>query len=421
LFAQSITESTLKTGIKWLFKWWSEYMTITGPGLLTRPYSDFADGEIRQLLDSQASDEYGDYIPNIDAFMELLVTKSCTRDTNAQLFVALLRSCNIETRLVCSLQPVPYKISSTTKQSTANKIKDNDDTQKPMFQYRPSYKSYVDPNVQLRQPKAKPPTVWAEVYCPDTECWMTIDPIRQHIGSSFMEPVAKNHTTQLSWVLAFLDPYHVRDVTRRYTANLDKALRLREHPLTKREKEAGMKPWSHIVLQIIGDKPTSKRDHRELQLLEKNQVKELMPTAISAFKNHPLYALERHLLKFQVLHPTKRPVLGSIRGEKVYPRSSVMTVCTAETYLKLGRVVKQGEQPVKTVKAHAFTVEKKRLKEQAKQEGHDFTVACYGEWQTELYVPPPVVDVSCNAFFFSLTFEYADTKIIGQTTKKFIW
>lgn len=397
MFAQEITESSLKTGIKWLFKWWSEYMTITGPGLLTRPFTDFAPGKVRELLDAQASNEYVDYIGNLDAFMELLVTKSCTRDTNAQLFVALLRSCNIETRLVCSLQPVPYKIPST-KESTINEKQDNDiiiDLPKPMFQYRPSYKSYVNPNIQLRQPKSKPPTIWAEVYCPDTDRWMTIDPIRQRIGSPFlMEPASHDHSTKFSWVLAFLDPYHVRDVTRRYTAHLDKALRLRQHPLTKREKQGGMKPWSNVLLQVLGDNPTSERDHRELQLLDKNQVKEVMPTAIGAFKSHPLYALERHLLKFEVLHPTQRPVLGSIRGEKIYPRSSVMTVCTAENYRKLGRIVKQGEQPVKMVKANAFTVEKKRLKEQAKKEGHDLTVACYGEWQTEPYVPPPVIDVS---------------------------
>lgn len=369
-------------------------MTITGPGLLTRPCTDFSDVKVRKLLDLQTSDEHGDFLASLDAFIELLVTKSCTRDTNAQLFVALLRSCNIETRLVCSLQPVPYKIPSTT---TIKDIKNNIDVnaQNPMFPYLPRHKSYVDPNIELRQPKSKPPTVWAEVYCPDTDRWMTVDPIRQLIDSPLlMEPAALNRTTQLAWVLAFLDPYHVRDITRRYTANLERALRLREHPLTKREKQGGIKQWSHVLLDALGDKPTSKRDHSELEQLDQNQVREVMPTAISAFKNHPLYALERHLLKFEVLHPTQRPVLGSVRGERIYPRSSVMTVCTAENYRKLGRVVKQGEQPVKTVKANAFTVEKRRIKEQAKQEGHDFTVACYGEWQTEPYIPPPVIDVN---------------------------
>ncbi|OAD01389.1 hypothetical protein MUCCIDRAFT_124847, partial [Mucor lusitanicus CBS 277.49] len=29
---------------------------------------------------------------------------------------------------------------------------------------------------------------------------------------------------------------------------------------------------------------------------------------------------------------------------------------------------------------------------QAKQEGHDLLVACYGDWQTEPFVPLPVVD-----------------------------
>ena len=118
-----------------------------------------------------------------------------------------------------------------------------------------------------------------------------------------------------------------------------------------------------------------------------------MPTSIGGFKNHPLYALERHLKKFEVLHP-KEPVLGSIRGEKIYPRQCIKTVATADSYRKQGREIIEGEQPIKMVKSSATTLEKKRLHEMAKQDGQEVLVPCYGEWQTRKIVPDPVVNVS---------------------------
>lgn len=351
-------------------------------------------------IGSHESDEYGDYIEDIDAFMALLVSKSATRDTCAELFVALLRSCGCDARLVCSLQPVPYRIPSSTPTDDKKMEMDKDvEDRKPLFQYRANNRAYVDPNIQLKSQKAKPPTVWAEVYAKDTQKWITVDPIRGVIDKPLMmEPPNLDRSNSLSYVLAFDKKGRITDVTRRYTSNMEKALKLRERPLTKREMEGGIKLWSDILLQAVCHKPKmSERDHMEQQELEQRLTREVMPTSLSGFKNHPVYALERHLLKYEVIYP-KDLVLGSIRGEKIYPRSSVKTVSTAETYRKSGRQIKPGEQPVKIVKANAFTIEKRRMKELAKQEGGDYSVPCYGEWQTEPYIPPPVIDVSFHVW-----------------------
>ena len=45
-----------------------------------------------------------------------------------------------------------------------------------------------------------------------------------------------------------------------------------------------------------------------------------IPTSVGAFKGHPLYALERHLLKFEAVYPPDAPSLGFIKGEPVYAR-----------------------------------------------------------------------------------------------------
>jgi xeroderma pigmentosum group C-complementing protein len=409
LLTKNSNESTLKTGIKWLLKWWYEFMVLTGPGLLTKPYLELGNyyngfKTLKEWIDAHQSDESGDYIEDLEAFIQLFVSKSATRDTAAELFVAILRACECDVRLVASLQPVPYKIAPGTPSKVAidNEPEDTreDSDNKPIFKYRAPTKTYVDPNVQFKEARAKPPTVWCEVYCNDTKRWITIDPIRGHIDKPMlMEPATLNRSNHISFVLGFDNQNKVTDVTRRYTANMDKAMRLRERPLTRREKEGGMKLWSDLMLTGVCRKKKTERDHLEFEEMEKQQTRQVMPSAIGAFKNHPVYALERHLLKYEALYP-KEPVLGSIRGEKIYPRSNVKIVNTAETFRKQGKQIKEGEQPTKMVKANVFTIEKKRLKEQAKQDGHDMLVACYGDWQTELYVPPPVIDVGFQLYIY---------------------
>lgn len=69
------------------------------------------------------------------------------------------------------------------------------------------------------------------------------------------------------------------------------------------------------------------------------------------YKNHPLYALRRHLLKFEEIYPPDVQPLGFIRGEPVYPRNCVYVCHSRDIWLKEAKVVKPGEQPYKIVKA----------------------------------------------------------------------
>ncbi len=126
-----------------------------------------------------------------------------------------------------------------------------------------------------------------------------------------------------------------------------------------------------------------------------------MPTSMSGFKNHPLYVLSRHLHREQVVYP--EITIGTFRGEPVYSRGSVVELKTAENWMRSeGKVVKEGEQPMKMVKVRAVTVNRKREVEMAAREMADRGGASgsdavqqglYAEWQTKVYEPPPVIDV----------------------------
>lgn len=110
-----------------------------------------------------------------------------------------------------------------------------------------------------------------------------------------------------------------------------------------------------------------------------------MPLTIAEYKNHPLYVLKRHLLKFEAVYPEDSPVLGHCKGEPVYSRTNVHTLHTRDTWLKDGRLVRVGEKAYRTVKARP-------KKGQSSLEAQNSTIEVYGRWQTEEYMPPLVVD-----------------------------
>ena len=59
------------------------------------------------------------------------------------------------------------------------------------------------------------------------------------------------------------------------------------------------------------------------------------------YLGHPLYALPRHLLKFEAIYPSDAPTLGFLRGEPIYARECVKTLHCRVTWLKEGRTVRK--------------------------------------------------------------------------------
>ncbi|KAJ3340432.1 hypothetical protein HDU93_007039 [Gonapodya sp. JEL0774] len=180
--------------------------------------------------------------------------------------------------------------------------------------------------------------------------------------------------------------------------------------------------------------PTSEADAAQLA-----RNGSAMPTRMDDFRRHPIYALERHLKQREIIYP-RTPVLGHVRGEKVFPRTNVKTLRSKEGWWKEGRELADGEQPVKWMKRRVVTLRGRRevqaetmsydsdlsrrsSSETGKMESrHDEDgdgegeydvskgdevnapepglIGLYGEWQTIEYVPPPVIDgvVPRNSF-----------------------
>ena len=52
------------------------------------------------------------------------------------------------------------------------------------------------------------------------------------------------------------------------------------------------------------------------------------PASLGEFKNHPLYVLEEHLLKFEAIYPKSAAILGYFRKKPIYSRDCVHIVST---------------------------------------------------------------------------------------------
>ncbi|KAF8628657.1 hypothetical protein AX15_003788 [Amanita polypyramis BW_CC] len=442
---------------------------------------------IQELLDDE-----GETIKSPKSLMKHALMRCASRDTSAQLFTALCRALNVPTRLVVSLQSVPWQSSigkpkpkyqrkATRKGKESQvEIEDEDDMEEvdiPATRSTPvsstsflkgrsggrelelgledgnrpdgssvqsksekaKGKEKAKPPIRLRKQKTKsyhgnldnpsrveelpnplltPPVFWTEVFSRPDGRWLPVDPIRGFVNkrklfdptpSALAPPLSGGGSTsvrsnvrqenRMMYVLAFEEDGYARDVTRRYA--LEYSAKVAKAQAGGGGK--GRQLWWARVVQGISRPYRLHRDDVEDEELEVAQLMEGMPTTLAGFKDHPLYVLTRHLKQNQVIHPPPPETheLGKFRGEPVYPRGAVVSLKTAETWMRTeGRTVKTGCQPLKMIKLRASTVSKIRevevLREAGSGEGGsgggEAMQGLYARSQTEPFVPDPVVD-----------------------------
>ncbi|CEL52113.1 DNA repair protein rhp42 OS=Schizosaccharomyces pombe (strain 972 / ATCC 24843) GN=rhp42 PE=3 SV=1 [Rhizoctonia solani AG-1 IB] len=182
---------------------------------------------------------------------------------------------------------------------------------------------------------------------------------------------------------------YARDVTARYAKNFG-AHQARARARMAAGRKNGKVEWWDSVMRILKRPYALHRDDVEDAELSHQRALEGLPSSIGAFKDHPIYALERHLRRDEAIHP--RTEIAHFRGEPVFPRRNVLSLKPAEGWMRQGRVLRPGMQPIKMVKARASTIRKKRELEVRREDDGEVMVGMYAEWETELYRPPPVID-----------------------------
>lgn len=352
-----------------------------------------------------------------------------SRDTGAQLFCALLRSAGLDTRLACSLQPLPFTAankpaperffaSQPTAREPTPEVSDDEpvnmygenspfgagEGSKPGMPFAPRRRlghpnaadyfmpqtsSPTKPVKPMPKPKRKVivespfPVFWVEVLDEYHQKWMPLNPMDSNsLGKpKYFEPPASDAENNLSYIVVFEDEGTARDVTKRYTQSYNAKTRR-----NRVESTPDGERWWRKTMRYYFRGWKSDLDQIEDTELAAKEAREPMPKSVADFKDHPTYALERHLRRNEVLVSqreigkvaTGRDANGK-KLESVYRRTDVKVVKSADGWYRVGREVKVGEQPVKIVAAKT-------------EDDGDSGVSFYTESQTDLYEAPPVVN-----------------------------
>ncbi|KAF8312462.1 Rad4-domain-containing protein [Clavulina sp. PMI_390] len=342
--------------------------------------------------------KYGERIRTVNSMMKHALMMRGSPDLSAQLFTALCRALDLPARLVVSLQPVLWRREKTDKEKAVDRAIQK--SRKVAKEKEELIREATMIAAMSRSASGKPrtldsaPVFWTEVYSRPDGRWLPVNPITGLVDRNRgFEPVQGDKFNHMMYVVAFEEDGFIKDVTPRYAKNyVTKVLK---------ERSTNERPdWWSLVLSFMTRTYRLHRDDVEEAEFDAFQVIEGMPTSVGAFKNHPLYALERHLRQDEVIYP--KTEIGKFRGEPVYARHSVTPLKSAENWLRTsGRTVKEGEQSLRYGKIKAATINKRRAIEMAAAESaaageaqseSSLTQGLYARWQTEAFVPEPVVD-----------------------------
>uniref|UniRef100_A0A8C2L2B2 Xeroderma pigmentosum, complementation group C n=1 Tax=Cyprinus carpio TaxID=7962 RepID=A0A8C2L2B2_CYPCA len=216
---------------------------------------------------------------------------------------------------------------------------------------------------------------WLEVYLESTGKWVCVD-VDQGVG----QPQLCSHqaTQPITYVVAVDDEGYLKDLSSRYDPTW----------LTSSRRRRVDSEWWEETMELYKS-PDAERGQKEDQEMQAKLLDKPLPTSVSEYKNHPLYALKRHLLKYEAIYPSTAAVLGYCRGEPVYSRDCVHTLHSRDTWLKEARTVRLGEEPYKMVLGFSNRSRKARM--MSEQKGVK-DLPLFGVWQTEEYQPPIAVD-----------------------------
>lgn len=361
-------------------------------------------------------------------YLEAIKQNIGGRDLCTQGYCALLRALGLPARLIFSLQPPDFtnliqcEIIQSRAQTPNNEsisVQNNNKKKKAKnqqerllgaFKKKPysniPKKTLEEEEDEFSQKFGSWPVFWVEVWDKDGKKYITIDPTVKKLieivnYKSKLEP-PMNCIRNNSWYVIGYDRLGgVRDITRRYAKEYN--AKVRKKRIDREEKYAIW--WQKLITGSCSEK--RKNDNRvdkfEQIDFEDFSQKEGMPSNVGDFLSHPIYVLESGLKWNEILKPmiscgTIRKKTKGGEGEliPVYKRANVQSLRSAKGWYMRGRVLKIGERPLKIHKRPA----KKRngvknfnsKADNNATDDDDNDARLYAEFQTEKYVPPPVVD-----------------------------
>ncbi|RMY70138.1 hypothetical protein D0862_14783 [Hortaea werneckii] len=435
--SQFVRNRAFMAGLEQAAEVFKERFTANAPGMRKARWAEDGD-EVTNQVDVEPMDR--------SDFVRASKRLKGSQDTGNQLFCALLRAAGVDARIVCSLQPLPFASSTAKPSNTPQKkppkpvvlaIASDTDPDKPSASEasdnsiatsrtigkipsarrrlgQPSFNtspasSAAPPPKEKKAPARRLayPVFWVEAFNEAHQKWIPLDPVVTGTVAkpSKLEPPAAYEFNQLSYAIAFESDGAARDVTKRYAKAFNAKTR---RSRVESSGEEGVRWWKKTMRFFQRRGLVLDRDQVEDAELAQKEAREGLPNNVQDFKDHPLYALERHTKRHEVIHPRRE--VGKVnagtaakpRMEAVFRRRDVLVCRSADKWYRLGRIVKEREQPLKNVVSRRPMGGRRARSPSAEdEEGATKAVtALYAPYQTELYVPSPVVKgrVPRNAF-----------------------
>ena len=213
-----------------------------------------------------------------------------SKELHTLLFVALLRSLSLRSRLVASLDLNLSPCSKTKK--------------------------IADPF---------PIAFAVQVFDAQTQSWIDIDLLNKSMGDQTRFGERDVYIISLESLLQ--TDGTSRTVIKDVTAHFSKSYSV----VTKKR----LKDWDNLIWMFSANECNELDEKENAEMLAK-RANEAMPTTISGFQNHPLFALERHLGVNQAIYPLdKKEIIATFKEYAVYPRKNVHTLYTRGKFLTL--------------------------------------------------------------------------------------
>ncbi|KAI3357243.1 hypothetical protein L3Q82_015695 [Scortum barcoo] len=298
-------------------------------------------------------------------------------------------SANSESRAKSTMKKVRGESKdkvTTSKNTTALKrrsdagkkqVKEEDQEWKEEEEYDEEVDGMTSSGTKRRSEKKGGPGTdeWLEVYLEKNSSWVCVD-VEHSVGMPHL--CSQNATAPVTYVVSIDGDGFLKDLGRKYDPTW---------MTSSRKRRVDDDWWEETLEPFLG--PEDERDLKEDKELQNKLLSKPLPTSVAEYKNHPLYALKRHLLKYEAIYPSTATVLGYCRGEPVYSRDCVHTLHSRDTWLKEARTVRLGEEPFKMVKSFSNRSRKARIMSEMRD---DNDLPLFGEWQTEEYQPPIAVE-----------------------------
>jgi xeroderma pigmentosum group C-complementing protein len=162
-------------------------------------------------------------------------------DYGAQLFCAWLRSLGVDTRLVCSIQPLPFTFAASLRErdESIDAMDFSEDFAEPApIPVGPVRSEACQPIVRIGSrrrggglgrppaavtaprviPRPRHPIFWVEAFDPHLQRWIPVDCMATQTVArpTVFEPAINDPENSMAYVFAFEDSGFAKDVTRRY-------------------------------------------------------------------------------------------------------------------------------------------------------------------------------------------------------------